>query len=219
MDISHIHISLIKVQILLLTIILSACSTIKKDGSGDQSFLTDEPCAAPCWYGIEPGKSTEEGVMKTLVKLPFIDPNSIKEYGTVWQGDDSAKSIMFNCIYPKITDCGEALVSGDKLRRLRLPNTYSLTFYSAVSKLGPPSYISYGVFPPAGDCVVSVDWPNHGVSISNISNKEGNLCQTLPKGQKVPPNTKVIDIFYFEKLNSDKPIKNRNNTLEWPGFE
>jgi hypothetical protein len=168
---------------------------------------------------LEPGESTEEEVMKTLVELPFIDPDSISEYGTVWQSDNSAKSIMFDCIHPRIRDCGECLVSANKLRRLRLPKNFELTVFSATDKLGPPDYISYGVFPPSGDCVVFIDWSDRGVSMSHVSTKDRNLCQTLPKGQKIDPNMKVKDIFYFEKLYSDQPVKNGDNFLDWPGFE
>jgi hypothetical protein len=211
--------SMSKLEILLLLILLPSCSIIQGYSASDQSFLTDKPCAAPCWYGLEPGKSTEEDVMKTLIELPFVDPSSIKSYGTVWQEDNSAKSIIFDCINPKVKECGEVLVSIDELRRLRVPTTNSLTFYSAVNKLGPPSYISYRALPPAGDCIVFIDWPDHGVSLSTIDNRSKDLCEILPKGGKMPPNTKVVDIFYFEKTTSKKHIIYGENFIEWPGFE
>lgn len=203
----------------LLMIISSACSTLSTPSSGDQSFLLDEPCAAPCWYGLEPGISTEEDILTTLAELPFVDSEAIKKYGTVWQEDDSATSILFGCIHPKITDCGEALISGGKLRRLRLPPPNSLTFDSVVSKHGPPDYVSYGVLFPA-DCVVFLDWPDHGISVSNVNTKRKNLCQTLPKGQKIPAKTKVTEIYYFEGVTLDNQFNNSgSNMIEWPGFE
>jgi hypothetical protein len=45
----------------------------------DRSLLTDKPCMAPCWYGLDINKSTKDKVMETLKTLSFIDQNRIFE--------------------------------------------------------------------------------------------------------------------------------------------
>jgi len=43
----------------------------------DQSWLTGKPCAAPCWYGLEPGITSRQDSIKTVQQLPFIRANGI----------------------------------------------------------------------------------------------------------------------------------------------
>jgi hypothetical protein len=43
------------------------------DARVDQSFITGNTCAAPCWYGLEIDKSSEADVMSVLTTLKFID--------------------------------------------------------------------------------------------------------------------------------------------------
>ncbi len=45
----------------------------------DKSLLTDTPCPAPCWYGLELEKSSKADVLTTLQTLSFINSNSIDE--------------------------------------------------------------------------------------------------------------------------------------------
>src|SRR5512139_744712 len=39
--------------------------------SHDDSLLTQQPCAFPCWHGITPGESTLDDVHKQLQNLAF----------------------------------------------------------------------------------------------------------------------------------------------------
>jgi len=43
----------------------------------DQSWLMGKPCAAPCWYGLEPGVSTRQDSINRVEQLPFVDSSSI----------------------------------------------------------------------------------------------------------------------------------------------
>jgi hypothetical protein len=43
----------------------------------DQSPFTGTPCAAPCWHGLEVGKSSEDEVISVLSTLTFINQDSI----------------------------------------------------------------------------------------------------------------------------------------------
>ena len=41
------------------------------DKLADQTFLTDQPCAAPCWHGLELGSSTKGAALSLLPVLIF----------------------------------------------------------------------------------------------------------------------------------------------------
>src|SRR5438132_1621047 len=45
----------------------------------DTSLLSGEPCAAPCWYGLELGVSTKARVRDTIEILRFLDLGSLTE--------------------------------------------------------------------------------------------------------------------------------------------
>lgn len=81
-----------KHQILLLTILIAACSTSQTDQPqttptyrvnleiltrlppleiGDGGFLSDSPCGAPCFFDIYPGETSPDGVVKSLKQNNF----------------------------------------------------------------------------------------------------------------------------------------------------
>jgi len=49
----------------------------------DWSILTGLPCAAPCWYGLEVGRSTKSDILATARPLSFIDPRESLKSPTV----------------------------------------------------------------------------------------------------------------------------------------
>ncbi len=104
-------------------------STISVDDPlADHSFLTQQPCAAPCWYGLEPGKSTAHDVDTTLDKLPFVDSSTIWQSTVIWGDDDNAKQIGFGCLHPKDADCGGGMIiSQGRLKRITLSPPYRLS--------------------------------------------------------------------------------------------
>lgn len=71
------------------------------DPLADQSFLNQQPCASPCWYGLEPDKSSAKEVYTTLSTLPFVDPTTIEEWGYIWLDDNRAKQVGFSCLHQK----------------------------------------------------------------------------------------------------------------------
>lgn len=55
----------------------------------DQSLLTGEPCAPPCWHGLVPGESTREQVMNALQSDPRVRQESI--YGGGFIGSNGKR--------------------------------------------------------------------------------------------------------------------------------
>ena len=202
--------------ILLLMLLLTSCSRFRYNPKADQSFLTDQPCSAPCWHGLVPGVSTKAEVLATLEELAFIDQNSIKEYGTRWKGDDAAQSIRFNCRYPSGKYCGSAVISKDELKRLGLPIYIPLTFEDIANKLGQPEYLDYGVYPPAV-CIVHLTWPDQGI-LAGYNKGNIKLCQEISDYQGLPSEI-LVDILIYVIPNSLEIEPGAGaQRIEWPGF-
>ena len=204
---------------IFILMLVSSCSSVDSDSDIDRSFLTDEPCPAPCWYHLELGKSTREDVLQSLKTLPFINPQSIKESGATWMDDSSAKSIYFGCIHPKTKDCGEITISDDRMKSIWFSVNYPLTTKMVVDKLGTPDYLDYGGYhPEVGGCVVLFYWVERGVSISIINTRNDTPCQEIREQGSIPTETQVTVISYFDNkiLSSEPPAGLKR--IQWPGF-
>lgn len=204
---------------LMLTLVLVACSGWKNDPKADRSFITDMPCAAPCWYSLIPGEATKENVLETLEGLPFIDQASVKEYGTVWNHDNSAESIRFGCSHPRKEGCGAALVSNNQLEELWLTVNFPLDIETVVNKLGPPSFIDYGIYAPeVGGCFLSLVWSDKGIGVDYVDTKSDWLCETIQAKRGIPRNIEIEAIIYAVEDDFAKP-GGCCQRIEWPGFE
>jgi hypothetical protein len=109
---------------LLFVTILSGCTspaaTMSTPEPIERSFLTDEPCAAPCWYGLIPGKSTKADAHRVLAEMPFVDQATIREGSTgFYMGD--ATAVTFRCPrQPSNRICGSIVVYGNTVQEIDL---------------------------------------------------------------------------------------------------
>ncbi len=205
--------------LLALALVLTACNTNQSDSLTDRSFMTSQPCAAPCWYGLEADKASREDVYATLQKLPFVDQTSIKESITTWQNDEHVVEVWWSCLHPQNDSCGGGVrLSGNKLKSLYLMPGYTLTFSDTVQKLGPPNYVSY--FPGLDPrCGLSLIWLAHGISINGQLPK---LCPSLDErkaGLPINPNIQVLSMsFESPDILQSRIAQSRDGYQPWPGF-
>ncbi len=82
--------------VFVLTIAASLAAIAYGRGKSDASLLTRQPCAAPCWYGITPGITTEAAARALLPTVRFYsaaDDVTENRQGTVawttWYYTDS----------------------------------------------------------------------------------------------------------------------------------
>ena len=204
---------------LLLTIFLVACSGFKNDPLVDRSFITDSPCIAPCWYGLELDKSGEADALETLKKLPFVDLKWIKEFKTFWFEDNNAMGINYGCIHPRDELCGGIIVSRDKIKNMWQSVGYSLTVKMVVDKLGKPEYVDYGGYhPEVGGCELILAWPEKEISVERVDPKNEIPCQEIREGHGIPPETKITGIFYGVKEAYGSEPRGGLTRISWPGF-
>jgi len=205
--------------LVLLVLLLTACVGKQDDPLIDRSFITSQPCAAPCWYGLEPDKSSREDIYATLHKLPFVDQTSINEYITMGPNDEQDINVGWSCSHPKNDTCGgSARFSANKLESLYLTPGYILTFSDTVQIYGPPSYAKY--FPRMDPkCDLSLVWPTQGISISGQLPKWCPSLDEIETGLPINPNIQVIGI----SLESPDILQNwiaqsHDGYQPWPGF-
>ena len=111
----------------------------------DKSPFTGNPCAAPCWFGLEIAKSNESEVISALKSLSFIDEGSLKIRSLTMPGFDlkiwvSGKWITADCIRPK-KHCLDVDIADGKLRDIKNILNYTITFDEIVKDIGNPDKV------------------------------------------------------------------------------
>jgi hypothetical protein len=132
-----------------LVVLLNGCSVIKPTPSHEQvdrSPFTGIPCAAPCWHGLEIGKSNENDVKAILPTLTFIDQNTIRSYRSSMPNLDLSDfapgmGVDANCSNPKGKPCISLTVVDDILTEIVLELNYDVTVDEAIKYLGNPDYV------------------------------------------------------------------------------
>ncbi len=201
------------VQVAPLTPTLEASLT-------DTSILTDSPCSAPCWYGLELNKSTKAEISSTIKTLSFLEQNSVVESAIGWYPNIPTQAIGVDCRQPPNRQCVTFLVVSDTLKCIMLSPNYNLTIGQLVAHLGPPDYVGspIGIEGDTSHCEVFlfwVHWQMRGITYgsSSIGNR---LCEDVRSGKKLDSNLKV-DVIDYE-LPEDLAVSPRGRDQPWPGF-
>ena len=203
---------------ILITISLSSCTRGKNDPEADQSFLTDQPCAAPCWHGLAPGESNEQQTLETLSDLSFVDHQSIKEYITSWPGSNLAKSIRFGCTHPKIDFCGEIVVADNTLKQIYLI-TNPIEVITTLNKLGPPEFVDVAIYAPhQGGCIINLNWPQPGILLQQKDPSSYELSDLIESGKSIPKNTKFDVLIYMVSEEFHRFQTEIIKSYDWPGL-
>ncbi len=196
----------------------------------DQSILTDNPCAAPCWYGLELGKSTKADALATARTLSFIDSKEFPETPDRYMYLNGSKqeyvpatSIRLICRQPEKDGCAALLFVNDSLKQVNLYPNYDLSFGEMVAHLGAPDYIQF--FPTSGpgpSCSAALIWKQRGIRatfFSGEANNEQVRCNTVIKDPRVDRNLPVQLIAYMLPENyALAAIPGSAGGEPWAGF-
>ena len=117
----------------------------------DQSWLTGNPCGAPCWYGLEPGVSSRDDSISKVKQIPFIDENTESSY---------YDSVSFRYKKPRDSNSVNLIFENNILDEIWFSPSYRITFEQAVEKLGNPD--GYEIWLTPGGlyfgCRLDVSW-------------------------------------------------------------
>ena len=164
----------------------------------DQSFITDQPCKAPCWYGLKLDQSSESEVLKKLNELPFVDPTKIQiSKNESYLDYSNITKIDFNCVVPKGKRCGSIFTADGVVKYIGLSIQYPLSLKSVVDKLGPPDYFTRDFMTPHGQgCMVSFNWTQKKISLGSEDPDSERVCQGLEITAANDPDLQITDVAY-----------------------
>ncbi len=214
------------VLILLVLLLAAGCQPREErifsmdPARADRSFLTDEPCAAPCWYGLVPDVSSEEEVISTLQTLPFVTASTI----TVTQETNPLQNfdriVRFECLEAGPGQCGTATFAGGKLKTLGVSFLIPVTLETVVERRGPPEYVVYGrVTPERNDCLLTFVWPAAQFVVHRLVISSGRACDQLREGQGVSPKL-ILESVSYRAADRFAIYKREGGRawVAWPGF-
>jgi hypothetical protein len=211
----------------ILVLIITSCNatptampTPKDPRLVDQSFVTGQPCLAPCWYGIEPGHSNEAEMLSKLIELPFINQSKIKKWENVnILGYSNASEVNFECASAGGISCGVVVSVDGMAKYIDLAIRYPLSLKTVIDQLGTPEYMFFTPATPHGDgCRISFNWPQNRISVINNDSSAWQLCQDLQKGKKMGSDLQITEVQYMSEEVALRNPCDKLKCIAWPGF-
>jgi hypothetical protein len=191
----------------------------------DSSILTGLPCAAPCWYGLEIGRSTKSDILATARTLSFIDSKEFPEdpfyyWDPSKRADVVATLIRLRCRSPERGPCASLVVLNNVLKEIYLSPPPAFTLGQAVVYLGPPDYFEPLARIESTLCDVALIWKQRGIWIAFRSGSPQKVqCRDVHGSKDVSPNLLVAQIIYgspddYIFARASEP----GGGLPWSGF-
>lgn len=194
----------------------------------DNSPFTGIPCAAPCWRGLEVGKSNENDVITILPSLNFIKQDSIQVYRTSMPGINGTYgpgvNVVAECVNSSNT-CLDLEIVSDVLTRIVVGLNYEITIDKAIEYLGNPDYVGYGIIGERFVCEVYLIWDGsrlvlasrfEGVQGSDVAEKN---CYAVRDTGKVLSSSLISEARYLSdsELGAIMSPASSNTFFEFTG--
>ncbi len=195
----------------------------------DRSWLTGTPCSAPCWYGLEPSKSSMEEAITTTAKLSFISPDALEPVTTSYWDDEAKKYLVekvvyYRCKNPSALTCVYQSFREGILNQILLYPNYEITFSEAVEQLGEPTAFTINrTNPEAKGCIVSIVWEERQMFMifdegRLSSSYTEDLCDKINKeNNKIPGNLSVQSVIIVNSALINE-LKKQSGYIPWNGF-
>lgn len=167
----------------------------------DRSLLSDLPCAAPCWQGITPGRTTDKEALSILNNSKYVNQKSVTVHGTsevggcVWDW-----RVPYKWIQPSIS-WQEGIVE-----EITMGLTFDVTVKDAIDKFGLPDAVM----------VVPSGTPERWYWIVILYYWEKGLefrAYTKVYSDSFVPSTEVGTITYFAPTTMETRIVNEYQDL------
>ncbi len=171
----------------------------------DKSPFSGIPCRAPCWHGLEIGKSSESDVVSILTTLTFVDQNTIYFYrkslpNLNLNGFAPGVEIIADCAYPE-TPCLKMKVVDDILTEITLLLNYDIRVDEAINYLGDPDYIGYqNLGAERVICEIYLVWRDKQLILSTTfegSKDVENNCYIVRDSAKLPSGLLISETRYM----------------------
>jgi hypothetical protein len=194
----------------------------------DKSIFTGDPCAAPCWQGLEVGVANEREITAKLPTLTFVNPDTIQMFrgGTMPSIVPTTFSqgviIKADCKYPE-KPCLMLTIVDDILVEIVVSLNYDISVGEAIEHLGNPDHIGYGMLGAEKIvCEVYLVW-NEKKLILASKKFEGpkateNSCGVVRDTGKVASNLLILEARYLPTAAIEFMLsRSYNVTFEFTG--
>jgi hypothetical protein len=170
----------------IIVVFLAGCSGVPEPTPStdqiDKSPFTSIPCAAPCWYGLLIGKSSEAEVISKINTLKFIDHTTLYIHRMSMGGLDpkvSAQGVQItaSCINPR-KQCLMVNVVDDVLTEIEIVLNYPINLEEAIGYLDNPDYIGHRLF--VGEriiCEIFIIWESRQLVLSSGDIEGGDAVE------------------------------------------
>ncbi len=187
-------------------------SDFPDDPNIDRSFITGQPCEAPCWYGLTLGVSTTSDIRNTLHELSLVDQSTLFEYSY----EINEMVFGFDCVYyhvPGGGGCGVLQTSPDgKLKSMVISVQYPLTLKSAIDRLGIPKYYTVDTSSTEDNCILSIYWPEKSIVVVTEENSRKKHCSEN-KSAPIDLDLQIVSLIY---TRIDPQDQQNYETRPWP---
>ncbi len=177
----------------------------------DRSYLTSNPCSAPCWQGVTPGITDNETAFSIISNLNFIEQDSIKR--TVQQDTSLISGYVYRT---KSGGSGSIGLSDGIVNRIDLrPGATPPLFRDIMEVFGPPESVLINEKSDADTCYdVNLFYPAKGAWIRGggcYSNNPDFAIEistgSSPNRANVFPEIPVVSLTFFQsKQNLDEAL-------------
>ncbi len=214
--------------LLVFTLFAYSCSLLPQQSAStvlpnfnELVLLTDSPCSAPCWQGLEIGVSTREEILATISALQFIDqktirviPQSVPDLNPDnWvQGEN----IVATCIN-RWEPCLRLTIAGDRLRDINVTLDPGTTIDDVIHYFGNPDYVgSHSRGGDVIDCRVELIWLKQQLILYSIFLTEPedvqNRCYVVEENGTPSANLEIAEARYLPSEDINRRIGNNHFT-------
>jgi hypothetical protein len=194
----------------------------------DKSAFTGIPCAAPCWHGLEVGKSSENDVTSTLSTLTFINYKTIQTFQVSMPNYDYSASapgvlIEASCANSE-KKCLTLAVIDNILTKIEVGLNYEIRADEAIGYLGNPDYAA--VAPVGGEifiCDVYLIWRSSRLVLASTFRADNNpdgvnkYCHAVRDTGKVPSSLLISEVRYLSEVELDALLSGTGKFFKFSG--
>jgi hypothetical protein len=168
---------------------------------------TTDSCPAPCWHGLEIGKSTEAEAMSVLATLAFLDPNTITVYrrssamGLSPDRPAAGAEIVAECVRPH-KPCVSLQVAEGVLTQIDISLNYQTSVAEVIADLGPPDYVGSQLLGVETlTCEVVLIWSGRQLVLNSDdlnwrSTNPDDPCVVVREHGKTTPDLVISEVSY-----------------------
>ena len=195
-------------------------------GETDRSPFTGIPCVAPCWQGLEVGKSNEKDVLAVLQTLTFINQDSIQVSHTSMPSIDGTYApgviIVAECANSS-DECLTLRVVDDILTRIVIKLNYEINQNEAIEALGNPDYVGTQQLGVRVICEVYLIWNNSNLVLASRfegiqgSDEVEKNCDVVFSSGKIPSDFVIEEVRYLSDAELSALLRGSGNFFEYTG--